>query len=127
VYKLSPASNGHWKETILYHLQGGTQGFSPTTGVVIDRSGNIYGTTIAGGDPLCGCGVVFKLAPNSDGTWTYSLLHTFLGTDGAQPNAKLVLYNDRLYGTAAMRSRRSCLSKSVSERTESALKIPLSC
>lgn len=101
VYKLTPNSNGHWNETILYRLQGGTQGFRPTTGVVIDRIGNIYGTTIAGGDNICGCGVVYKLSPNSNGTWTYSVLHTFVATDGNQPDANLVLYKGNLYGTTA--------------------------
>jgi uncharacterized repeat protein (TIGR03803 family) len=101
VYKLSPVSDGHWKETILYSLQGGMAGFEPTAGIAMDLSGNIYGTTIAGGDASCSCGVVFKLTPVSGGAWTYSVLHTFVGTDGAQPNAKLVLYNGNLYGTTA--------------------------
>jgi uncharacterized repeat protein (TIGR03803 family) len=100
LYKLTPEANGHWKETILYSLQGGTAGVEPTAGVVMDQSGNLYGTTIAGGDSVCDCGVVFKLAP-SGGTWTYSVLHTFVGTDSAQPNAKMVLYNGNLYGTSA--------------------------
>ena len=97
VYKLTPGSNGHWTETILYSLQGGAGGFRPTSGVTLDSSGNVFGTTIAGGDALCSCGVVYKLSSNG----TYSVLHTFVGTDGAQPDANLVLYNGDLYGTTA--------------------------
>jgi uncharacterized repeat protein (TIGR03803 family) len=39
--------------------------------------GNLYGTTDGGGAD--GYGVVFKLAPNPDGTWTESVLHSFTG------------------------------------------------
>ncbi|HEY6764205.1 MAG TPA: choice-of-anchor tandem repeat GloVer-containing protein, partial [Candidatus Sulfotelmatobacter sp.] len=100
VYKLTPGPGSQWKETILYNLQGGTAGFRPV-GVAVDSLGNVYGTTIAGGDPLCSCGVVYKVAPDSTGTWTYSVLHTFVGSDGAQPDANMVLYNGNLYGTTA--------------------------
>jgi uncharacterized repeat protein (TIGR03803 family) len=48
--------------------------FQPTAGVTLDGSGNLYGTTNQG--PIGG-GVVFKLAPNSDGDWTESTLYTF--------------------------------------------------
>jgi uncharacterized repeat protein (TIGR03803 family) len=50
---------------------------------------------------IYGYGVVFKLAPNPDGTWTESVLHTFTdGADGANPSAGLVLHSGNLYGTA---------------------------
>jgi uncharacterized repeat protein (TIGR03803 family) len=98
VYELSRNGNGRWKETLLYNFQSGT-GYGPGAGVVFDKSGNLYGTTVYGGSGSCGCGVVYKLAPGSGGTWTYSVLHTFTGTDGAQPDANLVLHNGKLYGT----------------------------
>ena len=50
----------------------------------------------------CSCGVAFKLSPQTDGTWKYTLLHTFIGSDGAQPDANLTLGPDsKLYGTTA--------------------------
>jgi len=102
VFKLTPGTNGHWKEAILYDFQGGVSGFEPGAGVVMDRAGNLYGTTIAGGSPQCGCGVVYKLAPGSKGKWTYTMLHTFTGNDGAQPDANLILDSKgNLYGTTA--------------------------
>jgi hypothetical protein len=56
----------------------------------------------AGGDPNCGCGVVYRLAPGKNGKWTYAVLHTFIGSDGAQPDANLILDNKgNLYGTTA--------------------------
>lgn len=60
VFKVGP--NG--KEGIL-HMFGETvgDGVLPYAGVVGDAEGNLYGTTWAGGDPNCNCGVVFKLTP----------------------------------------------------------------
>jgi len=102
VYKLAPQSNGHWKAAIQHSFTGGASGDGPSGGVVIDKAGNLYGTTIAGGDPNCGCGVVYRLAPGSNGKWTYTVLHRFTGFDGAQPDANLILDDKgNLYGTTA--------------------------
>ena len=66
VYKLSKTG----KETVLYSFKGKTDGDQPFAGLVQDKAGNLYGTTISGGytggNGLCfpsGCGVVFKLKP----------------------------------------------------------------
>lgn len=81
-----------------------TDGASPYGGLILDRKGNAYGTTEAGGNALCfdnvGCGVVFKLAP--DGTET--VLYRFQGppNDGESPLSALI--EDRsgnLYGTTS--------------------------
>ena len=105
IFELTPEPNGHWKETILYNFEKGAQGFSPGAGVVVDEAGNLYGTTLYGGSRQCGCGVVYKLARTSpvDGQWTYTVLHTFYGPDGAQPDANLILDGQgHLYGTTAV-------------------------
>jgi uncharacterized repeat protein (TIGR03803 family) len=101
VFKLTRGTSGLWHETILHNFTvGDGNGDHVSTGVVMDAAGNLYGTTIAGGDPLCDCGVVYKLAPNGDGTWTYTLLHTFIGSDGAEPDANLIIDSKgNLYGT----------------------------
>jgi uncharacterized repeat protein (TIGR03803 family) len=71
--------------------------------VVRDKAGNLFGTTIAGGDPKCGCGLIFKLAPQANGKWKYIVLHRFTGYDGAQPDANLVIDSKgNLYGTTAI-------------------------
>jgi uncharacterized repeat protein (TIGR03803 family) len=103
VFRLSPGTDGHWRETVLYDIPGGAAGDHPSAGVVMDKAGNLYGTTIAGGDPNCDCGVVFKLAPpEGKGKWKYTVLHRFTGYDGAQPDANLVLDSQgNLYGTTA--------------------------
>jgi len=101
VFRLKPQTDGRWKETILYEFQGGANGFEAGAGVVMDKAGNLYGTTIAGGSG-CGCGVVYKLSPGARGKWTYTVLHTFSGGDGAQPDANLILDDKgNLYGTTA--------------------------
>jgi uncharacterized repeat protein (TIGR03803 family) len=107
VFKLTrvPSASGAddvWEEAILYNFTGGTDGNHPSGGLILDHAGNLYGTTIAGGSPNCGCGVVFKLSPLTDGSWKYTLLHTFVGSDGAQPDANLTIGIDgNLYGTTA--------------------------
>jgi uncharacterized repeat protein (TIGR03803 family) len=100
VYRLSRGSNGHWKTTIQYSFTGGEDGATPAGGLVMDKSGNLYGVAAAGGDPNCDCGVIYKLAPAGNGKWAYTVLHRFAGIDGAQPDAQLILdKNGNLYGT----------------------------
>ena len=86
------------KETVLHKFTGGTDGAFPNSVLVRDAVGNLYGTTMSGGDPLCQCGVVFKLDTNGKET----VLHKFTGgTDGAAPQAGLLRDGaGNLYGTA---------------------------
>jgi uncharacterized repeat protein (TIGR03803 family) len=98
VYKLTPQSNGKWKETLLYNFGNGQNGYAPDGGVVIDKAGVLYGTTGYSGSG-CGCGVVYKLAPGKNGKWTYTVLHAFTGSDGAVPAGGLTMDDKgNLYG-----------------------------
>jgi uncharacterized repeat protein (TIGR03803 family) len=67
--------------------------------VILDAAGNLYGTNVIGGSS--GFGVVFKLAPNPDATWTEHVLHPFTdGMDGGDPSAGVILdAAGNLYGT----------------------------
>jgi uncharacterized repeat protein (TIGR03803 family) len=65
----------------------------------MDAKGNLYGVTMEGGLPIkcpydtkLGCGVVYKLLRNNDGSWTERTLHRFGGTstDGFFPVGNLV-------------------------------------
>ncbi len=69
--------------------------------MIADSAGNLYGTTILGGDTNCqsgfGCGAVFRLEPDG----TESVLYAFQGgSDGWEPwNAGLVVdASGNLYG-----------------------------
>ena len=98
VFKLTPGSDGHWTETILYNFKPGANGSFPTA-VVMDKARNLYGTTADGGTSSCQCGVVYKLAPGANGKWTYTVLHRFSGIDGAIPTGNLILDDKgNLYG-----------------------------
>jgi uncharacterized repeat protein (TIGR03803 family) len=116
VFKLTPTKSGEWKETILHSFnctegKGDNDGCEPYSYLIFDKAGNLYGTTLRGGGgdftTFCqnGCGSVFKLSPNQDGSWTESLIHTFPkgngGTpDGQNPYAGLLLDSSgNLYGT----------------------------
>jgi hypothetical protein len=56
-------------ETVLHGFSGGADGGAPRERLIIDGSGNLYGTAPEGGNPSCGggvdsgCGVVFKIVP----------------------------------------------------------------
>lgn len=94
VFELTPNSNGGWTEKVLHHFNGGKGGGYPQDRLIFDTAGNLYGTTWKGGNlSYCdgaGCGVVFKLAPNSKGGWNETVLHTFLDHPGAYPSAGLI-------------------------------------
>lgn len=49
VFKLSPGAKNTWTNKVLYSFTGGTDGNLPTSGVVLDNAGNLYGTTNKGG------------------------------------------------------------------------------
>jgi uncharacterized repeat protein (TIGR03803 family) len=101
VFKLSLGSSG-WVETVLYTFAGGTDGFSPT-GIVLDPSGNIYGTILSGGNlsdcAKLGCGQVFKLT-FAFGTWRKTVVYNFAGggSDGSTPQGLVMDAAGRLYG-----------------------------
>jgi len=75
VYELSP-SNGGWAEKVLYSFPGQPDGASPTSGVILDPGGNLYGVTYLGG--ALNLGAIYELSPHGD-TWTETVLHSFIG------------------------------------------------
>jgi uncharacterized repeat protein (TIGR03803 family) len=105
VYKLTPNGSIGWTHAVLYSFQHEPDGNYPLQGVIFDAAGNLYGTTNAGGSGggdgcPAGCGTVFKLTHNPNGTWSESILYTFKGNmDGAFPTAVAFDSAGYLYGT----------------------------
>ncbi|MGB8886054.1 MAG: choice-of-anchor tandem repeat GloVer-containing protein [Candidatus Korobacteraceae bacterium] len=99
-FELSPDGSGGWTEKVLHSFGNGTDGKYPFDSLVIDRLGNLYGTTYRGG--IHNYGTVFELSPNGSGGWTETVLHSFNfnGADGALPYAGLAIDSaGNLYGT----------------------------
>jgi len=91
VFELTPAGT----ESVLYSFSGGVDGGRPYAGVIQDKLGNFYGTTLQGG--AFGFGTVYKLTPSGSET----VLHSFAGApDGSTPHGGLILdHKGNLYGT----------------------------
>lgn len=92
VYELSPPVSGSttWTLTTLYSfVPYGGGGYVPISELIQDSSGAFYGTTYSGGDPICSCGVVYKLTPPAvkGGAWTETVLYAFTmqNSDGRLP------------------------------------------
>jgi uncharacterized repeat protein (TIGR03803 family) len=101
-FELTPTKGGSWTEKVLHNFGSDTDtdGSFPEAALTMDKSGNLYGTTPAGG--AYGNGVVFELTPGEGGTWTETTLHSFSGgvTDGSFPLCWLLRDGSgNLYGT----------------------------
>ncbi len=87
-------------------------GAYPLGDLVSDRSGNLYGVTDIGGSgvegcPQEGCGTVFMLSPQADGSWLEATIYNFcsdlngaLCVDGSYPSAGIAIDSSgNLFGT----------------------------
>jgi len=84
-------------ESVIYSFAGGNDGNSPYGGLVMDKAGNIYGTTRFGRP--ANAGVVFELSPSGN-TWQEQVLYSFTGgNDGGSPQAGLAIAAGVLVGT----------------------------
>jgi uncharacterized repeat protein (TIGR03803 family) len=107
VFEMSPTAEGGWKTKVLYKFKEGTDGQEPIGGLVMDSSGNLYGTTQYGGTNMCtddfdnfSCGTIFELSPNGSGGWSEKILYNFSQNDGYAPISSMVMdAAGNLYGT----------------------------
>jgi uncharacterized repeat protein (TIGR03803 family) len=100
VFELSPATGGGWTESVIHSFGSGKDGNSPRAGLLLDASGNLYGTTIGGGTD--GFGAVFELSPKTGGGWTEKVVYSFNGKSGSSPYGGLIFdKTGNLYGTTA--------------------------
>jgi uncharacterized repeat protein (TIGR03803 family) len=108
VFELKHSNKG-WPQEVIYNFTGSSDGFYPTGNLLIDKAGNLYGTTSYGGSGTgcqrgayeCG-GTVFELA-RSGGIWKHSVLYNFCSTsgcgDGGGPSGLVFDKAGNLYGT----------------------------
>lgn len=92
VYKLA-RSGGTWTESVLYKFQGGYYGGVPTSPVVFDSAGNIYGAEGYGG----AYGSIYELTPAGSG-WNDTVIYRFQSAANEFPSG-LLLYGGNFYGT----------------------------
>jgi uncharacterized repeat protein (TIGR03803 family) len=95
---LSQPSQSQTYKVIHSFTAKGKDGASPYGGPVLDRLGNLYGSTYTGG--FYGAGSVYELSPNGNG-WKYKSLYSFTGElDGDGPGfGTLARHGGALYGT----------------------------
>lgn len=110
IFQLSPplVAGGAWTETVIYNFQGGNDGSFPF-GLVMDKGGNLYGTTAFGGTVgscKSGEGTAFKLKPPAiaGGAWVKRIMHGFCQSNGDGYGVQAPLFVDSkgvVWGTNA--------------------------
>jgi uncharacterized repeat protein (TIGR03803 family) len=107
VLGLTQPTQGKWTVTILHQFTGGSDGSFPTSSVVMDSHGRLYGVAENGGtgcEKPGGCGVLYKLTPpDTEGQpWSFSVAYNFIGGDNtAFPGGLNIDKEDNLYGSAS--------------------------
>ncbi len=101
LFLTSAWASTNYRGKVLHNFGGPGDGVQPPGTLVSDAAGNLYGTTVMGGD--YGYGTVFELSPAQGGAWTETVLHSFNnnGTDGWYPtqNGLTIDAAGNLYGT----------------------------
>ena len=91
VFELSPVGGGEWTETVLHSFDSSKEGYIPEARVVLDKSGNIFGTTLFSD--------AFELSPpqQKGGSWTETILYVF--PEDGPSTLLLAKWGKALYGT----------------------------
>ena len=85
---------------IVRHFMPYTAGTGPSARMVVASDGNVYGTTVGGGE--LGLGTIFRLVPDGQGGFDRETLHSFYGPDGAFPYQLIQGSDSRLYGVTQL-------------------------
>lgn len=94
VFEMESSAGGVWNESVLYSFTGGKDEGFPMSGLVIDKSGNLYGTNIGVGEDAPG--VVFQLSRQPGGNWK---VKPFVDTGLYPDSTPIIDPNGNLYGT----------------------------
>jgi hypothetical protein len=114
VFKITPKAKGKVTESLIHEFAGEADGAFPNSGLTLGAAGTLYGVVSQGGgnggENICkedsdeSCGIVYKLTPGSDGTFTETILYTFKGgADGAGPADDVLAFdaNGDVFGSAS--------------------------
>lgn len=105
LWELTP-SGGAWNFTLLHTFTGDNDGAGTDAALILDSSGNIFGTTLYGSPSEFGD--VFEFSP-SGGGWTETMLFDFTFGDGGVPIGGVIAdAAGNLYGTAAYGGNGGC-------------------
>jgi uncharacterized repeat protein (TIGR03803 family) len=128
VYKLAPSTQGgRWKRTVLYFFKGvpGDRGVgdgAAPLGVTFNKNGNLYGTTLAGGQCQTGmcAGTVFKLQhpQRQGGAWREEVLYRFSNPNNQPSSGVVIGRSGALYGATSDFVYRLALVGSVWRETD---------
>src|SRR5206468_1617331 len=89
-------SGGSWSYKTLYSFTGNTDGCNPVSQLKPGpTAGTLVGATFNG--PGSGYGTLFELK-RSNGVWSESVIHSFVGSDGVNPNDLDEGTNGTIYG-----------------------------
>jgi uncharacterized repeat protein (TIGR03803 family) len=102
VYEISPSAEGGWTVKLIYAF---TESSGYSNALVMDSSGNLYGTLYSGGSKICtdgygeySCGAVYELSPNGSGAWTEKTIWNASQTEGWRPYHLIMGSDGNLYG-----------------------------
>ncbi len=97
VFELIPNGDGTWAEKVLFRANAfGYPVYFPSSNMVFDAAGNLYGTSSRGG---FGTGNVFELSPSPDGSWTMVSIYSFSYDELNNPTSLIIDAAGNLYGT----------------------------
>jgi uncharacterized repeat protein (TIGR03803 family) len=100
-FELVLGTKHQWSEKVLHAFGSPGDGNAPYGGVIADKRGNLYGTTVFGG--ANNSGIVYELSPSGSGQWKEKILYSFTGgSDGQYPSGSLTLdATGNLYGATS--------------------------
>jgi uncharacterized repeat protein (TIGR03803 family) len=106
-YELISNGDGTWSEKVLHNFNE-TDGMTPSGGLLFDHSGNLWGECYGPGqfgEEIAGSNaassqLVFKLSPNSDGSWKETVIHRFSFAESSGPAMGMAMDSaGNFYGT----------------------------
>jgi len=107
IFEISPA--GNLKTIYNFCIQTNcADGAAPVSGLIEATDGNLYGTTVIGGNPACrdgqGCGTLFRMTPSGH----FATVFDFSLATGSGPAGLLQATDGKFYGSLGPSSRTPC-------------------